>query len=85
VWYVDALIDFNGLRGAEALRCYHPSMSLSHEWSTWHQTPRGWEPGSERMDFSQRVDRPIPPDGVLMITNDEHVRLQRRARRPLLG
>lgn len=25
------------------------------------------------MDFSQRVDRPIPPDRVLTITNDEHV------------
>ena len=40
-------------------------MSLSKEWTEWHLTPRGWERGSERVDFAGTTTLPTPADAVL--------------------
>ncbi len=49
-------------------------MSASHEWTEWHLTPRGWEPGKSSLD-SQPVKGPDSPptDRVLSIKYDEYV------------
>ena len=46
-------------------------MSLSDEWTEYHLTPRGWETGTMKMDFSAREDRPRPSDAVLTICHRE--------------
>jgi hypothetical protein len=40
-------------------------MSFSLEWTEWHLTPRGWEGGSERIDFGKTDWKDPPPDRVL--------------------
>lgn len=40
-------------------------MSLSKEWTEWHLTPRGWESGSERIDFSGITSKEPPVDRVV--------------------
>jgi len=40
-------------------------MSASNEWTEWHLTPRGWERGTEKLDFGGTTDRKIPKDRVL--------------------
>lgn len=47
-------------------------MSASHEWTEWHLTPRGWEPGKSQLDF-QGIKGPAtsPDDRVLSVTYDE--------------
>jgi hypothetical protein len=40
-------------------------MSASDEWTEWHLTPRGWEMGSTRVDFSPTRLVAPPPDRVL--------------------
>lgn len=47
-------------------------MSASNEWTEWHLTPRGWEPGTEKTDFS-RIDREPPLDRVLTIRWREYL------------
>jgi hypothetical protein len=42
------------------------SMARSEEWTERHLTPRGWEVGSERTDFSLKTHEP-PPDRVLTV------------------
>jgi hypothetical protein len=42
-------------------------MSLSNEWHEYHLTPRGWEEGSEKLDFAGEKPRLIPPDRVLTL------------------
>jgi hypothetical protein len=41
-------------------------MARSEEWTERHLTPRGWELGSERTDFSLKT-REIPADRVLTV------------------
>ena len=45
-------------------------MSASNEWTEWHLTPRGWERGTEKTDFS-RLDRCPPADRVLSIIYEQ--------------
>jgi hypothetical protein len=40
-------------------------MAESDEWEEWHLTPRGWEQGSERVDFKGTTERPVPADRML--------------------
>jgi hypothetical protein len=40
-------------------------MSFSKEWTEWHLTPRGWESGSERVDFGTTEWKDPPADRVL--------------------
>jgi hypothetical protein len=40
-------------------------MSFSKEWTEWHLTPRGWESGSERVDFGSTQWKDPPEDRVL--------------------
>jgi len=40
-------------------------MSASNEWTLWHLTPRGWERGSEKVDFRDVNEKPPPSDRVL--------------------
>jgi hypothetical protein len=42
-------------------------MSLSHEWTDWHLTPRGWEEGSTEVDFGHVTEKEPPPDRVLTV------------------
>lgn len=46
-------------------------MALSKEWTEWHLTPRGWEVGSERVDFAGTTQRLPPADRVLTVRNSE--------------
>lgn len=39
-------------------------MSASDEWTEWHLTPRGWERGSEKRDFSGVKSSPAPDGSV---------------------
>jgi hypothetical protein len=39
-------------------------VSASDEWTEWHLTPRGWERGSQRLDFSGVITVPPPADRV---------------------
>jgi len=48
-------------------------MSASNEWTEWHLTPRGWERGSEKIDFSGPTDVAPPPDRVLTSTYHEYL------------
>jgi hypothetical protein len=49
-------------------------MSASHEWTQWHLTPRGWEPGKSCLDFQPAKGPDEPPtDRVLSITYDEYM------------
>jgi hypothetical protein len=41
-------------------------MARSEEWTERHLTPRGWEVGSERTDFSLKTREP-PVDRVLTV------------------
>ena len=45
-------------------------MSASNEYSIWHLTPRGWEEGTEKLDFGT-TERPVPPDAVLTLEYHE--------------
>lgn len=40
-------------------------MSASNEYTEWHLTPRGWERGTEKTDFQERINRNPPPDTIL--------------------
>lgn len=40
-------------------------MSFSREWTEWHLTPRGWESGSELVDFGNRTEKEPPTDRVV--------------------
>lgn len=40
-------------------------MSESDEWTDWHLTPRGWEEGSQKLDFVGYQEKPVPKDGVM--------------------
>jgi len=40
-------------------------MSYRKEWTDWHLTARGWERGSERVDFGRITQVAPPPDRVL--------------------
>lgn len=40
-------------------------MSFSKEWTEWHLTPRGWEGGSECIDFAGVTAKDAPADRVL--------------------
>jgi hypothetical protein len=42
-------------------------MSASNEWTEWHLTPRGWERGTEKLDFSGISEVSPPPDRVLTV------------------
>lgn len=42
-------------------------MSLSDEWTEWHLTPRGWESGTERIDFAGITPKNRPEDAVLTV------------------
>jgi hypothetical protein len=42
-------------------------MSFSKEWTEWHLTPRGWESGSEYVDFGNLTAKEPPSDRVLTI------------------
>ena len=49
-------------------------MSASHEWTQWHLTPRGWEPGKSCLDFqSAKGPEDLPADRVLSVTYDEYM------------
>jgi hypothetical protein len=49
-------------------------MSASHEWTEWHLTPRGWEPGKSQLDFQSAKGPDAPPaDRVLSVTYDEYM------------
>jgi hypothetical protein len=49
-------------------------MSASHEWTTWHLTPIGWEPGKSCLDFQSVKGPDDPPtDRVLSVTYDEYM------------
>ncbi len=41
-------------------------MAKTEEWTERHLTPRGWEVGSKRTDFSLKTREP-PPDRVLTV------------------
>ncbi len=36
-------------------------MASSNEWTEWHLTPRGWERGTEKIDFGD-TEVVIPPE-----------------------
>jgi hypothetical protein len=42
-------------------------MSFSLEYTERHLTPRGWETGTERVDFGSTTHRDPPPDRVLTV------------------
>lgn len=42
-------------------------MTASYEWTEHHLTPTGWIRGSEKTDFSPRVDVDPPEDRVLSV------------------
>ena len=46
-------------------------MSLSNEYTEWHLTPRGWESGTEKVDFGATTEKPAPPDRVKTCTYRE--------------
>jgi hypothetical protein len=48
-------------------------MSASNEWTEWHLTPRGWERGTEKMDFGNTIKRDPPSDRVLTVTFSEYL------------
>jgi hypothetical protein len=48
-------------------------MSASNEWTEWHLTPRGWEIGSEKMDFSPVRVRNPPTDRALSVKYNEYI------------
>lgn len=47
-------------------------MSASNECFTWHLTPRGWEEGTEKLDFGT-TERPVPADTVLTLEFHERM------------
>jgi hypothetical protein len=46
-------------------------MGLSNEWTEWHLTPRGWERGSDRVDFGNVTAAPDPEGSVLVYRYSE--------------
>lgn len=48
-------------------------MSASNEWFEHHLTPRGWVPGSRKLDFAGMTDVPAPEDRVMTVTNYEYL------------
>ena len=40
-------------------------MSFSLEYTDWHLTPRGWEKGTEKIDFGATTEVKPPADRVL--------------------
>lgn len=48
-------------------------MSASNEWSEYHLTPRGWEAGSEKLDFGGVTSAPTPEDRVITIREHEYI------------
>lgn len=50
------------------------AVSMSNEWTEWHLTPRGWEPGKSSLDFQpvRGPDKP-PKDRVLSVQYNEHM------------
>jgi len=45
-------------------------MSASNEWTHWHLTPRGWEEGDVKTDFS-KSQKQVPADRVQTIEHRE--------------
>lgn len=48
-------------------------MSASNEWTEWHLTPRGWERGSEKIDFGEARIKAAPSDCVLSLRYREYM------------
>lgn len=46
-------------------------MSASNEYWIWHLTPRGWEKGTEKLDFGG-TKRTVPPGTVLTLKYHEY-------------
>lgn len=46
-------------------------MAGSNEWTERHLTPRGWEEGDSKTDFSPVVPGPTPADRVMTVTFTE--------------
>lgn len=48
-------------------------MSASNEWTEWHLTPRGWERGTEQIDFGDPQVKETPTDRVLSFKYREYM------------
>lgn len=49
-------------------------MAASDEWTIWYLTPRGWEAGSSKIDFSGTKEKPAPADAVKSCRYFEYMR-----------
>jgi hypothetical protein len=47
-------------------------MSSTNEWTDYHLTQRGWEKGTEKLDFVGETQIPVPIDTVLTLRFHEH-------------
>jgi hypothetical protein len=39
------------------MNVYYPESSNLSEWTEWHLTPRGWEQGSQKREFSAQLKK----------------------------